>query len=177
MRALSTLAAKADHRGALRSPCRERPGWIKVSSASRVPHRDNFPLTCKKSRPRWTTFRESGNSAPIGRRASSIVLADMRGAAVESSIILHFVGLYTTCTPLYTSIKLVSRQSVLLPLWSMTRQIIMRYGLPSPSLTLSGDLMIQRCMIRRYKFVAFTCTVLLFYPTFVACAADKKTLG
>jgi hypothetical protein len=29
-------------------------------------------------------------------------------------------------------------------------------------------------MIKRYKLVAFACTVLLFYPTFVACAADKK---
>ena len=32
-------------------------------------------------------------------------------------------------------------------------------------------------MIKRYKLFAFACTVLLFYPTFVACAADKKTLG
>src|SRR5580700_6856854 len=29
-------------------------------------------------------------------------------------------------------------------------------------------------MIKRYKLVAFAATVLLFYPTFVACAADKK---
>jgi carboxypeptidase Q len=29
-------------------------------------------------------------------------------------------------------------------------------------------------MIKRYKLVAFACTVLLFYPTFVACAADKN---
>jgi hypothetical protein len=29
-------------------------------------------------------------------------------------------------------------------------------------------------MIKRYKLVASACAVLIFYPTFVACAADKK---